>query len=386
VLADLISDTLGLSTGNGIVLSTARRDKAQMQVVIAAAGLRSLRSQNCLSAEQALAFVCEQQLRWPVVLKPAQAAGSAGVSICQTEGDVRRCFSDLATYGHVWPGSAYPVSGLVVQECAHGEEFVVNIASRDGQHKVTDVWRCEKQGDLAFMRETLVQSSDDVQDVIAYTKRCLDALGFRNGASHTEVMRTSDGVVLLELNPRFQGTTTAPRHAPRPGGCPLPTILPIDTLMPPWILSSTNPLEGKLFQSFAVITLTSDDPKRVDADYAEIRRHESALQLNEPPFGCHCCKNESGERALCDKNTLANFDEQFAAIFGMSRENWLTHCRDYVVWPWPGCPRFQSALRDHGTRPHKHAHTPPPRWIHAPAICPGPPSFVCARACVRSRV
>ena len=215
VLADLISDTLGLSTGNGIVLSTARRDKAQMQVVIAAAGLRSLRSQNCLSAEQALAFVCEQQLRWPVVLKPAQAAGSAGVSICQTEGDVRRCFGDLATYGHVWPGpgSAYPVSGLVVQECAHGEEFVVNIASRDGQHKVTDVWRCEKQGDLAFMRETLVQSSDDVQDVIAYTKRCLDALGFRNGASHTEVMRTSDGVVLLELNPRFQGCRAHARDA-----------------------------------------------------------------------------------------------------------------------------------------------------------------------------
>jgi hypothetical protein len=92
---------------------------------------------------------------------------------------------------------------LVVQECAHGEEFVVNIASRDGQHKVTDVWRCEKQGDLAYMRETLVQSSDDVQDVIAYTKRCLDALGFRNGASHTEVMRTSDGVVLLMSTPHY---------------------------------------------------------------------------------------------------------------------------------------------------------------------------------------
>jgi len=102
---------------------------------------------------------------------------------------------------------------LVVQECAHGEEFVVNIASQDGQHKVTDVWRCEKQGDLAYMRETLVQSSDDVQDVIAYTKRCLDALGFRNGASHTEVMRTSDGVVLLELNPRFQGCRAHARDA-----------------------------------------------------------------------------------------------------------------------------------------------------------------------------
>uniref|UniRef100_A0A7S3X7L5 ATP-grasp domain-containing protein n=1 Tax=Emiliania huxleyi TaxID=2903 RepID=A0A7S3X7L5_EMIHU len=67
---------------------------------------------------------------------------------------------------------------------------------------------------ILYQREDLVRSSSDVQGVVDYVKQTLDALGIRNGPSHTEVMRTDEGeVVLLEVNPRFQGCRPHARDA-----------------------------------------------------------------------------------------------------------------------------------------------------------------------------
>merc|ERR1711877_5975 len=47
------------------------------------------------------------------------------------------------------------------------------------------------------------------KQLIAYTRGCLDALRITNGATHTEVMMTSDGPCLVEVNSRCHGAAGA---------------------------------------------------------------------------------------------------------------------------------------------------------------------------------
>lgn len=212
-VADLISERLCPETTNGYRLSEARHDKARMHEVVDEAGLRSLRSVEVHSYAAAVAHMREGRAAWPVVLKPRRAGGTFGVSVCHNEDELRSAIENTI-------GKTNPLGGtidtLLLQPYVRGTEYVVNVASRNGT-QVTDAWMSQKKcsGSLIlYQREDLVRSSSDVQGVVDYVKQTLDALGIRNGPSHTEVMRTDEGeVVLLEVNPRFQGCRPHARDA-----------------------------------------------------------------------------------------------------------------------------------------------------------------------------
>lgn len=204
LLADQLSTALGVP-GNAIDRTAARRDKFVMQDVVAAAGLPTARNFRSALAGETVEWVVAQG-RWPVVLKPVLSAGTDNVIICDSIGEVvaahNRIMASKDRYGR-------RNDVVLAQQYLKGSEHYVNTVSRDGAHRVVEVWRYHKRmidGRSVYDYEDLLNYDDaGAQDVVHYVRAVLDALGIANGAAHTEIMLTDDGPFLIECGARLGG-------------------------------------------------------------------------------------------------------------------------------------------------------------------------------------
>lgn len=205
-VADDLAHRLGLR-GNDPALSAARRDKALMTDVLAAAGVRTARQLRTGDAEQAAAWRDEQGLD-RVVVKPVDSAGSDDVYVCTTPEEVRAAVHRTLGKTNIM---LRPNTSVLVQEFLDGREYVVNTVSRDGRHWVTDAWASAKTpvpgGRTVYAHEDLLPGDDPllVGAVLPYVRAVLDGLGIANGPAHTELVVTARGPVLLESGARISG-------------------------------------------------------------------------------------------------------------------------------------------------------------------------------------
>jgi hypothetical protein len=204
-LADQLSEHFKLRS-NGTALSPARRDKYAMAQAVQRAGLQTIPCLKTADAQDALAWA-RQQGTWPVVLKPKSSSGTFGFNICQDEPELLATFARLLHSQDIFKDV---VDEVLVQPLVLGQEYAVNFVSCRGQHLVTDIWRTDKSRrgqSKVYERETLVLQDDPhFQAMTRYVARVLDALGIAWGPSHTEVMVTPQGeVVLIETAARMMG-------------------------------------------------------------------------------------------------------------------------------------------------------------------------------------
>ena len=99
---------------------------------------------------------------------------------------------------------------ILLQEFAHGTEYIVNTMSREGKHFITDVWRYDKvpvgnKGNAYNFAALVRHPNETEKSLLSYTVKVLDALGFRYGPSHTELMLTPKGPRLIETAARPMG-------------------------------------------------------------------------------------------------------------------------------------------------------------------------------------
>lgn len=204
MVADWLSEQLGLP-GNGVELSTARRDKHRMHAVAASHGVRVPRQVLAANLTQVLDFA---NSHWPVIIKPQQAKGGDGVHYCTNGQEAARAFHAL--YGQ------RDVMGMVnravlVQEFISGPEYVVDTVSLDGVHRLSTLWTYGKEApgfDSAgqFTTKTLLSPDHPLApSLFAFAGRVLDALGIRQGAGHCEIRVAPDGPVLIEIAARLHG-------------------------------------------------------------------------------------------------------------------------------------------------------------------------------------
>jgi hypothetical protein len=105
---------------------------------------------------------------------------------------------------------------LLLQELLDGDEWAVDLVSRDGVHKVVALWRYEKGPAnsapfVYFCDELMPVTGRRERDICAYAQSALDALGWRWGPSHLEVRDGAHGPVLVEANAgRFNGVDFLP--------------------------------------------------------------------------------------------------------------------------------------------------------------------------------
>ncbi len=209
-LCDQLCDALALPAGNRAATTAWRRSKHAMHERLREVGLRSARQRKTCDRD-----ALDEWLRghgtYPVVIKPVDSTGSDGVSVCAGRDEALAAFDRILRQVNLLGRINQEV---LAQEYLDGRQFFVNTVSWDGRHQVTDIWRHDRRpgehGRFLFENMTL-QPSDGEQELAlaAYTEQVLDALGFRFGAAHCEVMWTARGPVLIEANARLMGASIA---------------------------------------------------------------------------------------------------------------------------------------------------------------------------------
>eukprot|EP00425_Heterocapsa_triquetra_P036439 CAMPEP_0195066106 /NCGR_PEP_ID=MMETSP0448-20130528/11546_1 /TAXON_ID=66468 /ORGANISM="Heterocapsa triquestra, Strain CCMP 448" /LENGTH=439 /DNA_ID=CAMNT_0040097293 /DNA_START=56 /DNA_END=1375 /DNA_ORIENTATION=- len=208
-VCDALSEHLGLrgnSTANGM---ENRRDKRVQQDAVKAAGLRSVRSACGTVWDDVVAFTETEE--FPIIIKPVESAGSDGVKLCHTVEEARAHFELLMSSQRKCGAQG---AAVLLQEFLRGTEYIVDHVSRDGVHKCTLVWVYDRRpangGDfVCFGQKCVLADTEVAQELIAYTRGCLDSLRVTDGATHTEVMMTPTGPCLVEVNSRCHGAAGA---------------------------------------------------------------------------------------------------------------------------------------------------------------------------------
>ncbi|MBW1214612.1 ATP-grasp domain-containing protein [Pantoea allii] len=206
VLAEAISHHLSLPS-NTIEKSESRRDKFAMIEAVKDAGLDVPMQVKVMNAED-LHYLDFKNFSFPLVVKPANSAGGDGFRICGSREEV------IAHSGLLF-GQQNAIgetnSSVLIQEYLQGQQYFVNCTSVNGRHYVSEIWKDDRMpghnGSLVCWKEDLMELTGHVQaELISYTTGVLDALGIREGASHTELKYTDRGPVLIETAARLQGT------------------------------------------------------------------------------------------------------------------------------------------------------------------------------------
>jgi len=203
-LADKLSTEMQVRS-NGIFSVGDRRNKSVQQKAVKAAGLRAVREALGKKWSTVEAFVDSEPM--PVVVKPVESCGSDGVKLCRTKEEAQAHFNLLMdSQRKVGAQDA----AVLVQEFLKGQEYVIDHVSRDGEHKCVMVWVYDKRptNGSAFVYYGMLPVDADSKEakiLIEYTRGVLDALKLNNGPTHGEVMMTSDGPCLVEMNCRSHG-------------------------------------------------------------------------------------------------------------------------------------------------------------------------------------
>ncbi|MEU3573206.1 ATP-grasp domain-containing protein [Kitasatospora sp. NPDC036755] len=209
ILADTLARRLGLAHHRP-EQAAARRDKHLMVRALEEAGVPAARTVSVRSAQELEAALADWT-DFPVMVKPLNSAGSDGCQVCGTAEEVRgayrRIADDLNLMGLV-------NDEVLVQEFLKGTQYIVNTVSIDGRHLVCDVYaeRIDLVDGAPVLRHIISRPelTEPESALVAYVLDCLDALGIREGAGHTEVMLTPRGARLVEVNSRVMGPSLAP--------------------------------------------------------------------------------------------------------------------------------------------------------------------------------
>lgn len=194
--------------GNDAMLATAARNKIAMAVRLREAGV-AVPSTVVVADERELhRYLRRQVLSFPLVVKPAENAGSAGVSVVNGVDELPAAFHRVRLQRG--PHGILLDPRVVVQEYIEGEEFSVESLTQAGhtlhvcitKKQITSGVFCVETG------HTLPANLDacDARRLLQEVTVAVAAVGIQNSWSHCEVKRKTDGSwVILEVAPRIGG-------------------------------------------------------------------------------------------------------------------------------------------------------------------------------------
>jgi biotin carboxylase len=208
-LAEHLSERMHMPTTNGTELLFQRIDKAAMQDQLRLCGIPACEQIKSGNLSELLQWATTRN-KWPVVAKPAGGVGSEGIYFCKSEADIEKAHTEII--GMVNPKGVTNDS-VALQEFLDGDEYIIDTISNNGKHIVVAIWTQGKRRDLPWNQTSIItthnmlmEPSGPIQDqLVDYTFKMLDAVGFKHGPAHNEVMFTERGPVLIEINARMHG-------------------------------------------------------------------------------------------------------------------------------------------------------------------------------------
>ncbi|GGT16657.1 hypothetical protein GCM10010271_19430 [Streptomyces kurssanovii] len=150
---------------------------------------------------QLRAFIAEHGT--PCVVKPAQGAGSFGVSVVRSPEEADAAFARAARDFEVIPDA-----GVLVERFHEGPQFSVEAFSEDGEHEILAVTRkfSDPVGFVELGHVVPAALTPEQSGLVhGYVRRLLDALGVDHGVTHTEIVLTDAGPRVIETHVRPAG-------------------------------------------------------------------------------------------------------------------------------------------------------------------------------------
>ncbi|CAM5365953.1 D-alanine--D-alanine ligase [Streptomyces alboniger] len=193
-----ISERLNIPTTVDLDLYKRVLDKARMRAVLDEHAIPSCRYDFARGRQAVLDAV--EKIGLPCVVKPVDTEASLGVSHIGTAEDIEAALRRV--------GPHHIERGVLVEEFLDGTEHSVEAISTGSDHHIVAVTRKFTDPDTFVSRGHVVPApltGEEHDAVTAYVTRVLDAFGFHDCPSHTEVMLTSRGPRIIEMHNRVAG-------------------------------------------------------------------------------------------------------------------------------------------------------------------------------------
>lgn len=202
--AEYLSNALNL-TSNPIQYSVCRRNKFFMQERIKELGLRGIIQKLCGTENDIIQFVENNALE-KYVIKPIDSSSTEDVYVCSSLDELTTKFQTII--GKI---NSFGIKNenVLVQEYIEGDEWIINTSSRNGIHKIVNVYKYKKakinNRDFVYLEMKLMDSNEINRELIMYAVNVLNALEFHNGSGHAEIKMTKTGPCLIEIGARTGG-------------------------------------------------------------------------------------------------------------------------------------------------------------------------------------
>lgn len=140
-------------------------------------------------------------LPYPFIVKPTSLSGSKGVQLCTDENELMKWSVDMKFYDYD--------GGYIIEEYLEGTEVSVETLSLKGEHLlvgITDKFKTKPPLFVETGHQFPSQLPQEIQGLVQeLVFEALDSLNFEFGPMHTEVIITSHGPKIVELQPRLAG-------------------------------------------------------------------------------------------------------------------------------------------------------------------------------------
>ncbi|MFJ9607377.1 ATP-grasp domain-containing protein [Kitasatospora sp. NPDC101176] len=196
--------------GNDPALADACRNKRLMSLAFEAGGVPAPRTLVVDSLDTVLDRIADLGLAFPLVVKPAENAGSVGVTVVAAADGLAEAYRLARSQPYEIPHRIALETTVVIQEYVEGREFSVETIVFEGRfHHLAVTEKFTTTG--ATRAETGHTTPADLDGtsrgaLVGAAERALVALGFRNGVAHAELkLLPGGGAKVIEVGARPPG-------------------------------------------------------------------------------------------------------------------------------------------------------------------------------------
>jgi biotin carboxylase len=202
------AEKLGVPGSYGLVAARAR-NKGQVRQVLKDFGLHSCKSFEATNLDSLLLGL--EGFTYPVVTKPSRGAASFFVKVCNSKQDVVSAWKDFSESKSGTVGNLQSVisESLLVEEYLSGKMISAEVGLSQNEFRLFTIGERKraKHNEVIELGTTMPAPLSVLEwsQVEIYAEGVVRALELGNGLFHLEIMVTSAGPVLIEVNPRLMG-------------------------------------------------------------------------------------------------------------------------------------------------------------------------------------
>jgi biotin carboxylase len=190
---------LGLRGANPDAIAVAQ-DKRRFRQVLLERGADTVQCHEIDRVE--LLPTLKGRINFPCFLKPVQGHSSIGAMACRSESEIESVVEALRKIEEDWISPAFVVEDYLEGELVSVEMLTVG----PGEHHVVGVADRDVVKGSVEIGSSFPLVNEHREAVERKARQALDAIGYDFGPSHIEIMVTSTGPHLVEVNTRVGGS------------------------------------------------------------------------------------------------------------------------------------------------------------------------------------